>query len=129
MTSTRSSASRARSPVSSVDASSTTKIRSTNSGMPRIVVATSVSSWYAGITTATVFPPNMSSGGACARSRPEQRHQRREDEAEERTDDRRSPRVAGVDLRGDGGRHDPRPLDLLDGLEKLFGRDDVVVQV
>jgi hypothetical protein len=51
---------RARSTVASLEQSSTTKIRSTNSGMPASVSPTRPSSLYAGTTTPTRLPSSIS---------------------------------------------------------------------
>src|SRR3954452_18038210 len=80
-TSTRGSASRARATVSSGDASSKTRMRSTKGGIPATGGPTSPSSFRAGTTTATVFPQSMGLGGAApARDRQPEEGAREADE-------------------------------------------------
>src|SRR3954447_6135397 len=108
ITSTRPSpAPRAAAAVPSRDASSTTKIRSTNGGTPAIVVATSASSSYAGTTTATVLPSSTNE------RLPEERGDHAEDEPEERRDDDRVAPAARRRLHRGCAGEDLRPLDLL----------------
>src|SRR4051795_9235756 len=107
-TSTRASpAARAAAAVPSRDASSTTMIRSTNGGTPLIAVATSVSSSYAGTTTATVLSASTNE------RLPKERGDQTEHEPEERRNDHRVAPAASCRLhRGGAGEH-LRPLDLL----------------
>src|SRR6476469_9590258 len=97
-TSTRgSSTERARSTVSSVEASSTTKMRSTNPGMPCRVAAIKPSSLCAGTTTATLLPSSMRRwygerrlGGTWTAGVHDDRHDRAEDQPDQRTDEERA---------------------------------------
>ena len=114
----------------SVDASSTTRIRSTNSGIPASVVPISCSSSWAGTTTATRFPSTIGlSGGAVAAREERIREERRraaEQEADQPADERRVAAAARRRLDGGCGLDDLRLLDVLRERELLL---DVRLQV
>src|SRR3989442_14365406 len=107
MTSVRASAaSRALSTVESGEASSTTKMRPTTSGIPRNVVATRSSSRYAGTTTPTRLPSTIREvvlgGPAGVPARAHRVRQMRGDPAEYEPVHRADqPRVAPADERHD----------------------------
>src|SRR6476469_3328699 len=129
-TSTRgSSTERARSTVSSVEASSTTKMRSTNPGMPCRVAAIKPSSLCAGTTTATLLPSSMRRwygerrlGGTWTAGVHDDRHDRAEDQSDQRTDEKRA--AARVRRRLHRARRDDdlRALDLRCERELLLQR-------
>src|SRR5262245_895191 len=122
ITSTRpSSAARAAAAVPSRDASSTTKIRSTNAGTPAMVVATSASSSYAGTTTATVLPSSTK------QRLPEERDDQADHEPEKRRDDDGVALAARRRLDRGRAREHLRPLDLL-RLDQQLLRLQLVVE-
>src|SRR6478672_10504672 len=118
-TSTRgSSTDRARSAVSSVEASSTTKMRSTNPGIPCRVAAIKPSSLCAGTTTATLFPSSMRRWygarrlGGTRTAVVDDRHDRPENQPDQRTDEQRAAARMRRCLHGPGRNDDLRALDL-----------------
>src|SRR6267142_844342 len=126
ITSTRGSpTSRARCAVSSCERSSTTKIRSTKAGMPRIVSTTRRSSLYAGTTTATDFPSSMrltlrgGSAGSPERRLPGERREHAEDQPDEDSDHDVVPAALRRRLRRHRGCDDPALLDVLREREQL----------
>src|SRR5579864_3236277 len=116
-TSTRGSpVARATAAVPSVDASSTTMTRSTNGGMPAIVVPTSVSSLCAGTTTATRLPSSTKLTLArepAGDGLPEEGGEDPEQESDEGADDDGVALAAGRHLRDPGRRQHERVLDVL----------------
>src|SRR3954465_3527072 len=103
-------------------------MRSTNSGMPRIVVPTSASSSCAGTITATRFSSSTASGASASDERlPCERGEETEQEAEERGDDdvvSAAPR--GRPHRG-RVRQDARLFDLL-RLQGLLLRRQLILE-
>ena len=111
------------------DASSTTRIRSTNSGIPAIVVAISRSSSWAGTTTATRFPSTIALGGAGAAREERIREQRRraaEQQPDQAADERAVAAAPRRRLDRGGGLDHLRLLDVLGERELLL---DVGLQV
>src|SRR5918994_331225 len=107
--------------VPSLDASSTTRMRSTNSGMPASVVPTSPSSSWAGMTTATRFPSTIGLRGAAAREERigEQRGRRAEQKPEQRADEGGVTPARRGGLDRNGRLDDPALLDTLGQREEL----------
>src|SRR5262249_39818033 len=143
-TSTRGSpTSSAAAAVPSRDASSTMKMRSTNSGMPRSVSPTSCSSSNAGTTTATRLPSSISPRSQAARSaarrsrRPApprgarvdgERGDGSQDQADQRTDEERGAARAGCRLARARGLDDPARLDVLGQVQELLGLADRLLE-
>src|SRR6185503_5870745 len=128
-TSTRGSAAAARAAVSSVDASSTTRIRSTNGGIPATVGPTSSCSFRAGTTTATVFPSSMASLRAAAPAGdriPEEREREADEQADEAAHDDGALRALRRDARGLRGRNLLAALDVLRERQECLGVGPVV---
>src|SRR3954454_182693 len=103
-------------------------MRSTNSGMPRIVVPTSASSSCAGTITATRLPSSTASGASARDERlPGERGEQAEQEAEERGDHDVIPTAPrGRPHRG-RVRQNARLLDLL-RLQQLLLRGELVLE-